>query len=53
MMEKSEPPDSWIKRMLALREAGKLKELRIELERFKKRHPAAVLPKPLTDLPAE
>ena len=43
----------WLKRMLELREHGKLKELREELVRFKKTYPDFVLPKSLIDLPAE
>ncbi len=48
-----EAPGPWIKRMQELRDAGKLKELRAELERFKKAHPDVVLPKSLTELPPE
>lgn len=43
----------WLKRMLALREQNRLKELRDEIARFKKYHPAVILPKSLTSLPPE
>lgn len=49
----SEASGPWLKRMLELREQGKLKELREELVRFKKAYPDFVLPKTLADLPAE
>ena len=48
-----EPPGPWLKRLLELREQGKLKELREELVRFRKAHPDVVLPKSLSELPAE
>ncbi|MEO8104391.1 MAG: hypothetical protein ABI790_17890, partial [Betaproteobacteria bacterium] len=47
-----ERPGPWMKRLHALREQGKLKELREELVRFRKAHPDVVLPKTLTELPA-
>ena len=47
-----ERPGPWLKRMTELREQGKLKELREEIARFRKRHPDVVLPKALTELPA-
>ena len=43
----------WLKRMLALREQNRLKELREEIARFKKYHPDVVLPKALTSLPSD
>ncbi|MEP7156357.1 MAG: hypothetical protein ABI905_11330 [Betaproteobacteria bacterium] len=52
----SELPGPWLKRLLELREQGKLKELREELVRFKKAYPEFVLPpslKTLSDLPAD
>jgi len=48
-----ERPGPWLKRLLELREQGKLKELREELVRFKKAHPDVVLPKSLTELPPQ
>jgi hypothetical protein len=49
----SENPGPWLKRLLELREQGKLKELREELVRFRKAHPDVVLPKALTEMPSE
>ncbi len=46
-------PGPWLKRMLDMREQGKLKALREEVLRFKKRHPDVVLPKTLAELPPE
>lgn len=51
--DESENPGPWLKRLLELREQGKLKELREELVRFRKAHPNVVLPKALTELPTE
>lgn len=48
-----ERPGPWLKRLLELREQNKFKELREQLVRFKKAHPDVVLPKVLTELPAE
>ena len=51
--DENERPGPWLKRLLELREQGKFKELREELARFRKAHPDVVLPKSLTELPAE
>ena len=52
-VDDSESPGPWLKRLLELREQGRLKELREELVRFRKIHPDVALPKSLTELPAE
>lgn len=48
-----EAPAAWIARMETLRATGKWKELRAELERFRKAYPQAALPKALQELPPE
>ncbi len=51
--DQDDRPGPWLKRLRELREQGKLKELREEIARFKKRHPDVVLPKTLAEMPAE
>ena len=48
-----ESADAWIKRMTEMKAQGKLKELREDIVRFKKRYPDRLLPKELAELPAE
>ncbi len=49
-LAKDSRPGPWLKRLMALREQNKLKELREELARFQKAHPNVVLPKTLTEI---
>ncbi len=45
-----EPAEAWLKRILALQEAGKVDAMKEELGKFKKQYPNSVLPKFLMEI---
>lgn len=45
--EANEPPDAWMKRILELKQQGKMREVEEELAKFRKRYPEFMLPEEL------